>query len=165
MRIFILLLVLVISGCANYTRYDYVSDEIETLGGAVQIVFNGSYDEDQLIWGAPYSVQVWFTTSIDFELDKVHIESIRLTGVNSGAVYTLANDESGRVRSNNKEEWTVVSSSLQRVSEYEPFELDLKLRVCKKEVLKCQSSTHTIHIKLKKGKERHLNKFDEIMSV
>ena len=154
-----------LAGCTNYTRYDYVSDGIESLGGKIQVVLNGSYDEEKLIWGTPYGVQVWFTASLDFELDKIYVESMEVTGVNSGAVYSLARSESGRVRSNDTEEWTVASSRLKNLTEYEPLELELKLRVCNKKLAKCHSSIHTIPIQLKKGKERHLDKFDEIMSV
>ena len=165
MRILTLLLVLALAGCTNYTRYDYVSDDIEILGGKVQVVFNGSYDEEKLIWGAPYGVQVWFTASIDFELVKIYIENMEVTGVNSGRVYSLDRSESGRVRSNDTEEWTVASSRLRELIEYEPLELKLKLRVCNKKVSKCHSSIHAIPIQLKKGKEMHLDKLDEIMSV
>jgi|GEM_PF-6042380 len=165
MRILTLMLVLVLASCTNYTRYDYVSDSIETLGGKIQVVFNGSYDEEKLIWGTPYGVQVWFTASINFELDKIYLEDIEVTGVDSGTVYSLARSESGRVRSNDTDEWTVASSRLKKLTEYEPLELKLKLRVCNKKVPKCHSSIHTIPIQMRKGKERHLEKFDEIMSV
>lgn len=164
MKYLIFVISIFISGCTIYDRYELDSDEVKLNAGKIQVVFEGNYNEEKLTWGNPYSIQIWITQSKEYGLSEFTVKEAELIEVGSGVVVELGESKSGWIRSNNQNDWSVAGYSPPSVP-YTSYLLKAKIVICSKNTENCEIKTIEMPINLKKSKERHLNKFDELMSV
>ena len=142
---------------------------IKVLQGELIITLAGTYDEEKLIWGAPYGVQFWFDVPVEFGLTKMTVKNISLVGEESSRRINLPDTENRKIRIRDSTPGylsTVASVELDSEAfEYESFRLYATVVIYYKSLESFREEKIKIQLKMNSSKERRWDWFDRIMSV
>ncbi len=141
-----------------------MAEETQLSNGTISIVFNGVYNEEAKIWGKPYSIQFWVTQPKSYGLSGFKISELEFIELMSDKRVFLGESTSGKIRSDEDNDWAVASFSSDDVGPNN-YVIKAKVEICSSAENVCKLEKVQIQVKVKASKERHVNKFDEIMSV